>query len=383
MNYIKSTTGSLILLASFGAQAQVSTTIFGVIDAGVRYSDGLGLSATSSPATSANSTTAVASGVDRSGRFGFSGNEDLGGGYTALFVLEADLYLNTGNTNPNLGTDKNTAAATTNKFFERQASVGLETPAGKVLLGRQQSIIRDLIDPIDAIDGRFTSFNPNLQYTSLNSSSLVSSAATYYGSGDPGNGSMMRQDNAIKYIAETGPVTGSVLYSPGGVAGSSQSGSSEEAGLIYKEGPVLVSAGYEQLNNVTNAVKLKAYTVGGRLIFGDWRVAANFGSNTADNTAVNQVKTNIYSTGITYAATPAIDLTLGYYNVNRSWTNNVKPNATIERVIGFVEYKFSKSTLVYLELDANQWGGDKTQFQGGATNKSNTTGFTVGINHKI
>jgi predicted porin len=87
--------------------------------------------------------------------------------------------------------------------------------------------------------------------------------------------------------------------------------------------------------------------------------------------------------GTTYAASSAIDLTLGYYNVKRSWTNDVKPNASIDRIIGFAEYKFSRNTLAYLELDYNKWGGDVTQFQGGAANKSTTTGFTIGLNKKI
>jgi len=373
----------LALLTSVNAAAQVSTTIYGVLDAGVRYSEGLGLSATSSPSANSGSVTALASGVDRSGRFGLNGAEDLGSDYRAIYTLEGDLYLNTGSTNVNIGTDKNTAASTANRFFERQALVGLATPGGSIILGRQQSVIRDIIDGIDAIDGRFTSFNPNLQYTSLNSSGLVTSPATYYGTGDAGNGSMMRHDNAVKYVAQAGSFSGTLLYSLGGVAGAAQDGTSSEAGLTYKQGPIALAGGYEVLNNATGVLKLKAYTLGGRLTEGDWQVSANFGSNTADNTVATQIKTDIYSVGTTYAATSALDLTVGYYNVKRSWTNDVKPNATIDRVIGFVEYKFSKQTLAYLELDYNKWGGDVTQFQGGAANKSSTSGFTIGLNKKI
>ena len=297
--------------------------------------------------------------------------------------MEGDLYINTGSTNPNVGTGKDTSATTTNKLFERQATVGLATPYGNVFLGRQQSAIRDIIDDIDAIDGRFTSFNPNLQYTSLNSSSLVSSSSTYYGTGNPGNDSMMRQDNAVKYIADAGPVTGIIVYSFGGVAGDSQSASSTEGAISYHEGPLRLSAAYEELNNINDTLKLTAYAAGGRLTLGDWQVAANYGSNTADRTTATQIKTNIASIGTTYAATSAIDLTLGYYNVDRSWTADAKPDASIKRLIGFAEYKFSPKTLAYVEFDHNTWGGDPTQFQGAAANKSTTTGFTVGLNHRI
>lgn len=371
------------LLTSLGAQAQLSTTVYGVLDAGVRFSDGLGLSATSSPSANPGSVTALAGGVDRSGRFGLTGAEEFGSDYRAIYTLEGDLYLNTGSTNVNIGTDKNSVAATANRFFERQALVGLATPAGNIILGRQQSVIRDIIDGIDAIDGRFTSFNPNLQYTSLNSSGLVSSPATYYGTGDAGNGSMMRHDNAVKYVAQLGSFSGTLLYSMGGVAGAAQAGTSTEAGLAYKQGPVALAGAYELLNNSTGVLKLKAYTLGGRLTEGDWQVSANFGSNTADNTVAVQIKTDIYSVGTTYAASSAVDLTVGYYNLKRSWTNDVKPNATIDRIIGFAEYKFSRNTLVYLELDYNKWGGDVTQFQDAAVNKSTSIGLAVGLNHKI
>ncbi len=365
------------------AYAQSSVTVYGIVDLGARYSSGLGLSATSSPSASSGNTAALANGVDRSGRFGVTGGEDLGGGYQAVFTLESELYANTGSVNPNLGTGKDTAAASTDKLFERQAFVGLATPYGKVLFGRQQSVIRDLIDEIDAIDGRFSSFNPNLQYTSLNSSSLVASSATYYGTGDPGNDSMMRQDNAVKYITDVGDVKATLLYSFGGVAGATQAGSSAEAGLTYRHDGLVLSAAYQDLNNNTDTLKLTAYTAGGRYTLGDWQFAANYGSNTADRTSVTQIKTDIYSVGSTYAVTPKVDLTLGYYNVNRTWTPGAgfKPEAKIDRVIGFAEYKFSKRTLAFLELDHNKYGGDVTQFQGNATNKATSNGLTIGLDH--
>ena len=391
MRHLEKAAFTLLLAASAVAQAQTSTTIYGVLDAGVRSSDGLGVSATSSPSASSHSTTAMVSGVDRTGRFGFSGAEDLTSGYQALLVLETDLYLNTGSVNANTGSDKNTAAATANKLFDRQASVGLATPYGQLLLGRQQGALRDVIDDIDAINGRFTGFNPNLQYTSLNSPGLVTSAATYYGTGDAGNGSMMRQDNLVKYSVALGPVSVTAAQSLGGQAGSAQAGSSSEFAVKYLNGPVLLAAAYEDLHNSvlnaqsvpTDPLNLTAFTAGGRLSLGEWQIAGNFGSNRAENTATTNIHTNIYSLGTTYSATPAIDLTLGYYLVTRQWSANAKSDADIHRVIGFAEYKFSKKTLAYLELDWNRFSGDVTQFQGGAANYARTTGITIGLNKKI
>jgi predicted porin len=369
------------------AQAQSDTSntstisIYGLLDTGVRYSNGLGLSSTSSPAPSAASTTALSSGVDRSSRFGFRGQEDLGDGLKAVFTLESELYVNNGTNNPNTGTAKDTNATTANKLFNRQEFVGLAGDFGSILLGRQQSAIRDVIDNIDAVGGRFSSFNPNIQYTTLNSSGLVASAATYYGTGNPGNDSMMRQDNMIKYAGQVGPVTGVVLYSAGGVSGSSGAGSTEGVELRYREGPLALAGAYQVLNNNDDTLKLKAYTAGGRYTWGDWQFAGNYGSNKADRTVATQIKTDIYSIGTTYAATQRLDLTLGYYHVNREWTANSKPDARIKRLIGYAEYKLSKRTLVYLEADYTQWGGDPTQFQAAATNKSTGKATTLGISH--
>lgn len=378
---IRTIVAAVAALASSYAHAQSSVTVYGIIDLGARYASGLGLSATSSPSANAGNTASLASGVDRSGRFGFSGSEDLGGGYQSVFALETELYANTGSTNLNLGTAKDTSATGTDKLFERQAYVGLATPYGKVLLGRQQSAMRDIIDGIDAVDGRFSSFNPNLQYTALNSSGLVVSAATFYGTGNPGNDSMMRQDNAVKYIAQTGPVTATLVYSFGGISGSAASGASAEAALSYRDGGLLLSGAYQAMNNNNDTLKLTAYTIGGRYTVGDWEFSANYGSNTADRTTATQIKTDIDSIGATYSITRALDLTLGYYDVHRSWTNAAKPEARINRIIGFAEYKLSKRSMVFLELDRNQWGGDVTQFQGNAANKPTSNGLTLGVDN--
>lgn len=378
---IKSLAAMVVALTSSYAHAQSNVSVYGVIDLGARYATGLGLSATSSPSANAGNTESMASGVDRSGRVGFTGREDLGAGYQSIFTLETELYANTGSTNLNLGTAKDPSASHTDKLFERQAFVGLATPYGQLLLGRQQSVLRDIIDDIDAIDGRFSSFNPNLQYTALNSSGLVASAATFYGTGNPGNDSMMRQDNAIKYSTRCGPVNATLLYSSGGVTGSTASGASTEAALAYREGGLLLAGAYQSMNNDNDTLKLTAYTIGARYTVSDWRFASNFGSNTADRTTTTQIKTDIYSLGATHAITPALDLTLGYYRVNRSWTSNVKPEAKVNRVIGFAEYKLSKHSLVFLELDRNQWGGDVAQFRGGIANKPASNGLTIGVDH--
>ena len=67
--------------ASFSTRAQGNTTIYGVIDAGVSYgTDVVG-----------QSKFLVSDGILIGNRPGFRGSEDLGGGTSAIFTLEARL----------------------------------------------------------------------------------------------------------------------------------------------------------------------------------------------------------------------------------------------------------------------------------------------------
>lgn len=140
------------------AQAPASTvTLYGIMDAGLTYTTGL-----------ANNKTQLVSGIMEGSRFGLRGNEDIGGGYRALFVMEHRAEINNGTTGsrPPSGSqvpDRLNQAALLGlpgalqpavsgvaagiggtlgvnlggAFWDRQAYVGLVTPFGAVLAGRQ------------------------------------------------------------------------------------------------------------------------------------------------------------------------------------------------------------------------------------------------------
>jgi predicted porin len=99
-------------LASAGAQAQTSVTMFGIVDAAV------GRVAASGGASRVGMTT---SGINSS-RWGVRGTEDLGGGMKAGFWLEAGLNNDTGTTNA--------------AFFNRRSTVSLMGGFGELRLGR-------------------------------------------------------------------------------------------------------------------------------------------------------------------------------------------------------------------------------------------------------
>ena len=79
-------TAVLGLLSTTAAMAQSTVTLYGVADGGINYVSGL----------KNGSSTAIASGIMEGSRWGMRGNEDLGGGYKAIFTLESRFELDTG-----------------------------------------------------------------------------------------------------------------------------------------------------------------------------------------------------------------------------------------------------------------------------------------------
>jgi len=113
----------LLLLAAgcctSSVYAQSNVTIYGIVDQYAGYIK----SGTGTSVVSLNDGGLLKS------RIGFRGQEDLGGGYKATFTLESGFNGNTG------------ALAQSSKLFDRQAWVGIATPAGEFRLGRQASPI--------------------------------------------------------------------------------------------------------------------------------------------------------------------------------------------------------------------------------------------------
>jgi predicted porin len=103
----------LAALVSGGAYAQSSVTVFGILDVNVRSVDNDGT----------DRVTSVSNNGINSGRWGFRGVEDLGGGWKASFWLESDLFTDTGQGNAT-------------KQFSRQSTVSLHGPMGELRLGR-------------------------------------------------------------------------------------------------------------------------------------------------------------------------------------------------------------------------------------------------------
>ena len=108
---------SLALLAAVAGPAwsQSSVTLYGIVDLGVRQVHNEG----------AGSIKSLSSGNNATSRIGFRGREDLGGGLSAGFNLEAGIAADTG------------SSASASQFFDRAANAGLASRTlGEIRLGR-------------------------------------------------------------------------------------------------------------------------------------------------------------------------------------------------------------------------------------------------------
>src|ERR1700682_2295193 len=109
------------------AHAQSSVTLFGLIDAGITYTNNQG----------GHSNWQATDGAVQTSRWGLRGAEDLGGGLKAIFTWDTGFNVMNGTFRQN------------SREFGRQAFVGLSSDQfGSVTLGRQYDSVVDYLGPL-------------------------------------------------------------------------------------------------------------------------------------------------------------------------------------------------------------------------------------------
>jgi predicted porin len=191
------------------ACAQSAVTMSGMLDLGVVREAG----------GAAGAVTKVSSGLENGSRLIFKGTEDLGGGNSAIFLMESGFQADTGT----LGQG--------GLLFGRQVYVGLASRDwGTLTMGRQYTpnyaIMAQVGDPFAAgLAGVFSSVFAN---------------------------SGARMNNTVKYITpKSHHVNAEFAYGAGEVAGDSATGSSAGAALVYADGKLNARLGYHYRNNNT------------------------------------------------------------------------------------------------------------------------------------
>ena len=113
---------SLPMLAS----AQSNVSLYGMVDVGVMRSTAGGV----------GNNTVLSNGGYGTSRLGFRGSEELGGGWSANFVLEGSLNPDTGTGRPsNSNNQASGVQATSSLTFDRQSYVSLVGPLGELRMG--------------------------------------------------------------------------------------------------------------------------------------------------------------------------------------------------------------------------------------------------------
>lgn len=336
------------------AQSASSVTLYGIVDVAVRSQTGL----TSTYGRSPADTSVVASGVGPTSRWGVRGTEDLGGGLRATFNLESGINVDAG------------VPANAVSYFDRASTVGLAGAWGAVTLGRQNTVLADSAGVADPIGLRFAGLNPNIQNVSLTGHQL----GVEYGT-TGSTGASNRQNNSIKYSVPVGPVVARVMHSFGEVAQSASKQSTTGLGVDYLTDALRITTAYTRFKDANDRQLTGANVGASWLALPSLRVMANMGYNRGYTSATAQTTNRIVAGGVNYAITPAVDLLAGYYKVDRSRT--AQPDDGFSRVLAFVEYKFSRRTKAYLELDTTRWKGNYL----GAGNKSTSNGVSLGVTH--
>ncbi|RQR33238.1 porin [Burkholderia sp. Bp9142] len=201
---------SVIAMAAFGAlasaaHAQSSVTLYGIVDAGIAYTNNVG----------GKHNFFTSSGNLQGSRWGLRGKEDLGGGLNAIFVLESGFNVFNGT----LGQGGDA--------FGRQAYVGLSTSRfGTVTMGRQYDSVVDFTGPLEAGSqwGSYFSAHP-ADLDNMNNTNRV--------------------NNSIKFTSPNyGGFTFGGLYSLGGNAGQFNRNQIWSIGAGYSNGPLQLGAGF-------------------------------------------------------------------------------------------------------------------------------------------
>jgi predicted porin len=194
--------GSMGIGMTGSAHAQSTVTVYGVVDQYLDYSS-----------TGRSRATRVQSGALDGSRLGFRGEEALGGGLKALFVLEAGIDADTG------GSGQGGLA------FGRQSFVGLDGNFGQLTFGRQYSAYYD------------TQVNYG-----LGGGLAWGNASNYFN-----EGSMLRINNAVKYATPSfNGLTFKALFGAGenSAPGMRSTGNVLSMSGQYDKGPFSINASY-------------------------------------------------------------------------------------------------------------------------------------------
>jgi len=287
---------SLLALAAMGAfagaaQAQSSVTVYGIIDMGFNNAN---QRATVGNVTAKETTSAFTASNQQTSRLGFRGQEDLGGGVSAFFVIESEL-------------DPNGSTAIVKN---RQSLVGLNNKKfGAVSFGTQYTPIHEAVGATDP--GQQNNVVGSVIYpssTGLSTSPSDSNTLAY----------TARTGNMAKFVSSNfAGFQGKAFYTlnnknetQAGANGGTTNSNGYGIAVNYTWQKLLVTANYQSLKNEDNGAAASVTTI-----------------NSATFAGVNVTNNQQY-----YAATYDFGILKAYIGyINRKVTNNLNSNQFAQR----------------------------------------------------
>ena len=359
------------------AHAQSSVTLYGLIDAGITYTNN----------QQGHSNWQMTSGQINGSRFGLRGSEDLGGGLKAIFTLENGFGINDGTLKQG------------GRLFGRQAFVGLSSnDFGSVTLGRQYDSMVDYVGPLALTGTQYggTQFAHPFDNDNLNNSFRLNNSVKYTSPLFAGlragavysfsNDTNFATNRAYSFGASYnyGPLKAGAAYMQ---LNGTQSGTSAatagaldqaESGAVGQDKTLFGATGF-QLGASTQRVFGGGATYAfGPAIIGFVYTQSQFFD--AINSRASTYKFNNYEVNAKYNLTPALSLAANYTYTDGSMTNpgTAATDPKWSQINLQTDYALSKRTDIYLEgLYQHAIGAGNNAYISGAGGTSSTANQIV------
>lgn len=238
MKLLKHSALTLACLCACSAHAESNVTIYGLLDTALVASGG----------GPKGSTVKLESGVSNGSRLGFKGNEDLGGGLSAIFTLESGILADTG------------ASDQSGTLFGRQAFVGLSSrTAGTLTMGRQYTLMFETLTEVDPFANNYGGASGQLM---------------------SGEKAGTRQNNTVEYASPTyAGFSGQAAYGFGEQPGNAAKSRQFEYSARYENGPLLLRGTYNRTDNATATAHVSNTLLMARYRFNVATVSYGIGDN--------------------------------------------------------------------------------------------------------
>jgi predicted porin len=394
----KSLIALAVMAAAGAASAQSSVTLFGIVDLAVKHVRGDGN----------GKQTQLARDGYNSSRLGFRGTEDLGGGMSASFWLEAGINPDTGNGDSSNINNQSTgglvvagapAAGATARLggtqgltFNRRSTVSLAGGWGELRLGRDYA----------PHFWNWTIFDPFGTQGVGSATNLISGAGlgttAIAGGGGTNLPTLVRASNSIGYFlpANLGGFYGQVMYAfgenastctvataSGSCPGAEDDGRHVGARLGFGSGPFNIALGYGRTEYAATSPQggdYRVWNLGGQWDFGVAKLLGQYSRDEIES-ATNPHQRSYLIGALVPVGAGEIRVSF----VNTKTTNAANGSGARQLALGYV-HNLSKRTAVYATYARLQNRGDGTLYHNGRPVTDlggDSDGVDIGLRHSF